>query len=53
MYEHATNKAYHPNFKASTEKIREFFDGTFPKNALAWTDRLTDNFRILGSPLAA
>jgi len=49
MHEHTTNNAYHPNFKAFTEKIRDFFDVTFPKNALAWTDRLTDNFRILGT----
>jgi len=53
MHEHTTNNAYHPTFKAFTEKIREFFDVTFPKKALDWTDRLTDNFRIIGSPLAA
>lgn len=53
MHEHTTNNVYHPTFKAFTEKIREFFDVTFPKNALAWTDRLTDNFRILGLPLPA
>jgi transposase len=48
MHEHTTNNAYHPTFKAFTENIRLFFDVTFPKNALAWTDRLTDNFRIMG-----
>ena len=49
MHEHTTNNIYHPNFKAFTEKIREFFEVIFPKNALAWTDRLTDNFRIMGT----
>ena len=53
MHEHTTNNAYHATFKAFTEKIREFFDVTFLKKALEWTDRLTDNFRIIGSPLAA
>jgi transposase len=53
MHEHTTNNIYHPNFKAFSEKIREFFEETFPKNARKWTDRLTDNFRILGSPLTA
>lgn len=53
MHEHTTNNQYHPNFKAFTEKIREFFDKTFPEKAQGWTDRLTDNFRILGSPLLA
>lgn len=48
MHEHTTNNVYHPTFKAFTEAIRHFFDSTFPQNALAWTDRLTDNFRILG-----
>lgn len=49
MHEHTTNNIYHPIFKAFTEKIKEFFEVTFPKNALAWTDRLTDNFRIVGT----
>lgn len=49
MHEHTTNNIYHPTFKAFTEKIREFFEVIFPKNALAWTDRLTDNFRIMGT----
>lgn len=52
MHEHTTNNAYHPNFKAFTEKIRHFFDVTFPQNAWAWTDRLTDNFRIMDSLLS-
>jgi transposase len=49
MHEHTTNNRYHATFKQYTEAIRHFFDVTFPKNALAWTDRLTDNFRILGA----
>jgi transposase len=49
MHEHTNNNAYHPTFKAFTEKIRHFFDHTFPQNAPAWTDRLTDNFRILAT----
>lgn len=53
MHEHTTNNAYHPNFKAFTEKIRHFFDVTFPKNAQKWTDRLTDNFRIIGAEKTA
>lgn len=53
MHEHTTNNIYHPNFKSFTEKIRGFFDETFPKNARAWTDRLTDNFRVMHSPLLA
>jgi transposase len=49
MHEHTTNNQYHATFKAFTKKIRHFFDHTFPENALAWTDRLTDNFRVLGT----
>ena len=49
MHEHTTNNQHHPTFKDFSEKIRHFFDVTFPQNALAWTDRLTDNFRVLGS----
>ena len=47
MHEHTTNNRYHAHFKDFTEAIRHFFDVTFPKNALAWTDRLTNNFRIM------
>ena len=53
MHEHTTNNRYHASFKQYTEAIRHFFDVTFPKNALAWTDRLTDNFRVMNSPLLA
>lgn len=52
MHEHTTNNQYHPSFKHFTEKIAEFFDHTFPQKAKAWTDRLTDNFRIMGAKLA-
>lgn len=47
MHEHTTNNRYHPHFKDFTEAIRNFFDTTFPHNARKWTDRLTDNFRIV------
>lgn len=53
MHEHATNNRYHPHFKDFTEAIRHFFDVTFPQKALAWTDRLTDNFRVMQSPMLA
>ena len=46
MYNH-----YYAHFKDFTEAIRGFFSTTFPKNATRWTDRLTDNFRVLNSPL--
>ena len=49
MHEHTTNNTYHPTFKAFTENIRHFFNVTFPQNARSWTERLTDNFRILGA----
>jgi transposase len=50
MHEHTTQNLYHPTFKKFTGSIRNFFDVTFPKNAQSWTDRLTDNFRILRAP---
>jgi transposase len=53
MHEYTTNNRYHAHFKDFTEAIRTFFDVTFPKNARQWTDRLTDNFRILGAPQLA
>jgi len=52
MHEHTTNNQYHPSFKHFTEKIWEFLDQTFPQKARIWTDRLTDNFRIMGTKLA-
>jgi transposase len=53
MHEHTTNNRYHPHFKDFTEAIRTFFDVTFPQKSRQWTDRLTDNFRILGAPQLA
>lgn len=53
MHENTTNNHYYATFKDFTEGIRRFFATTFPKKALSWTDRLTDNFRVLGSPLRA
>ena len=47
MHEYTTQNAYHPTFKAFTEKIRHFFNVIFPQNAKNWTDRLTDNFRVI------
>jgi hypothetical protein len=49
MHEHTTNNIYHPTFKQFTEKIHDFFDNTFPIKAQTWIDRLTDNFRVIGS----
>jgi transposase len=51
MHEHTTNNAYHPTFKAFTEAIRQFFEITFPQKSRDWTDRLSDNFRCMQSPL--
>lgn len=48
MHEHTTNNLYHPTFKDFTEKIEAFFQHTFSNKARSWTDRLTDNFRIMG-----
>ncbi len=53
MREHVMHNRYYAHFKDFTEAIRGFFSDTFPKNALAWTDRLTDNFRVMQSPLFA
>lgn len=49
MHEHTTNNRYHATFKQYTEAIRQFFDVTFPQKSREWTDRLTDNFRIIGA----
>ena len=49
MHEYTTNNIYHSSFKQFSEKIWEFFHHTFPQKAQSWTDRLTDNFRIMGS----
>lgn len=53
MHEHTTNNLYHSTFKDFTEKIEAFFQHTFPKKSRTWTDRLTDNFRIMGRKATA
>jgi transposase len=53
MHEHTTNNLYHPTFKDFTERIEEFLHHIFPKKARSWTDRLTDNFRIMGKKVTA
>jgi transposase len=53
MHEHCTYNHHYAHFKDFTEAIRKFLTETFPKNAKQWTDRLTDNFRIIQSPLRA
>jgi transposase len=53
MHEHTTNNTYHATFKAFTEKIRQFFDTTFPQQSQNWIDRLTDNFRLIQAPIRA
>jgi transposase len=53
MHEHTTNNQYHASFREFTEKIWNFLDCTFPQKAKSLTDRLTDNFRIMGSKLVA
>lgn len=53
MREQVMYNRYYAHFKDFTEAIRGFFSTTFPKNAIAWTDRLTDNFRVMQSPLGA
>jgi transposase len=53
MHEYTTNNRYHAHFKDFTEAIRNFFDVIFPQKSRDWTDRLTDNFRIIGTPKPA
>jgi transposase len=53
MHEHTTNNQYHRTYKDFTEKINKFFDKTFPEKTKEWTDRLSDNFRVLNSPLTS
>ena len=49
MHEHTTNNMYHASFKQFSEKIWNFLDYTFPRMAYQWTDRLTDNFRVMSA----
>jgi len=53
MREHVMYNRYYAHFKDFTEAIRGFFSTTFPQNATRWTERLTDNFRVMNSPLLA
>lgn len=53
MREHTMYNRYYAHFRDFTEAIRTFFSTTFPQNATRWTDRLTDNFRVMNSPLLA
>jgi transposase len=53
MREHVMYNHYYAHFRDFTEAIRGFFKVTFPINASRWTDRLTDNFRVIHSPLMA
>ena len=53
MREHVMYNRYYAHFKDFTEAIRRFFSTTFPQNATLWNDRLTDNFRVMHSPLLA
>jgi len=48
MHENTTNNQYHATFKQFTEAIRNFTKVTFKENAKNWTDRLNDNFGIIG-----
>ncbi len=49
MHEYTTNNIYHQTFRHFHDKIWDFFNTIFPKHAIHWTDRLTDNFRIMGT----
>ena len=51
MHEYVTNNQYYAHFKDFTEAIQKFCTTTFSEYASQWVDRLTDNFRILNSPL--
>lgn len=51
MHEHVTNNKYYACFADFKKAVNKFFDVIFPKNSAKWTDRLTDNFRIMHSPL--
>jgi len=53
MHEYTTNNRFYPNFKSFTENIHGFFKTIVPKNIHLWTDKLTDNFRLLNGPIPA
>jgi len=51
MHEHVTDNRYYPTFKAFATAILGFLTKTFPEKARLWTDRLSDNFALIHSPL--
>jgi len=51
MHEYVTNNKYYATFAAFKAAVIGFFEKIFPANSANWVDRLTDNFRIMHSPL--
>lgn len=51
MHEHVTDNRYYPTFKAFADAVSTFLTHTFPKKARTWTDRLSDNFTPIHSPI--
>lgn len=51
MHEYVSDNRYYSTFKQFADAILGFLNVTFPKNARLWTDRLSDNFRPLQSPI--
>lgn len=51
MHEGVTNNHCYPTFRQFTEAILTFLNFTFPSNVRLWTDRLSDNFTPLQSPI--
>jgi len=51
MHEYVTNNKYYATFAAFKAAIIGFFEKIFPANSANWVDRLTDNFRIMHSPV--
>ena len=51
MHECVTDNRYYKTFKQFTEAILAFLNVTFPENVRLWSDRLSDNFRLLQSPI--
>ena len=51
MHEHVTYNRHRPTFKEFATATRDLFQHPFPANVQGCFDRLTDNFRILHSPL--
>jgi transposase len=51
MHEHVTNNKYYASFNEFNKAVVEFLSVTFAKKANQWVDRLTDNFRLMNSPL--